>query len=294
MKKGLVSIIIPTYNRKDVIGDAIDSCLSQTYQNIEIIVCDDHSTDGTQEYIVERMKEEVRIKYCVNPDGKKGANAARNTAIKIAQGEYLAYLDSDDLLLHDSIEVRAKILEENPNVAMVYGNVFCEIGKKREKWIYTDIEKENLDQRKYLMQELSLCIQSSIMARMSVFRHIGLLNEDQKAWTDDGFVVAVGMRYRVLHSGKFVAVFRKSAVSMTSNKWNGYFGCKFMVENYKRQIIQYASYGRYLLWKVRLCSGYCFAKEMEKPLDSVERKYWEFLHKNIKKIWRPFFRNHFE
>ena len=71
MKKGLVSIIIPTYNRKNSIKDAIDSCLTQTYQKIEIIICDDHSTDHTKEYVKERMKEDPRIRYCVTPEGKR-------------------------------------------------------------------------------------------------------------------------------------------------------------------------------------------------------------------------------
>ena len=55
MQKYLVSIIMPTYNRRQIIKDAIDSCLEQTYENIELIICDDHSTDGTYEYICERM-----------------------------------------------------------------------------------------------------------------------------------------------------------------------------------------------------------------------------------------------
>ena len=106
MQKYLVSIIMPTYNRRQIIKDAIDSCLEQTYENIELIICDDHSTDGTYEYICERMKEDSRIKYCVTPEGKKGANAARNTAIQIAKGKYIIFLDSDDYLLKDSIEIR--------------------------------------------------------------------------------------------------------------------------------------------------------------------------------------------
>lgn len=77
MSIGLVSIIIPTYNRRHMIGKAIDSCLSQSYKNIEIIICDDHSTDGTNKYIEERIKEDPRIIYCITPEGKKGANAKK-------------------------------------------------------------------------------------------------------------------------------------------------------------------------------------------------------------------------
>lgn len=292
-EKGLVSIIMPTYNRKYIIGDAIDSCLSQSYSDIEIIVCDDHSTDGTKDYIEERMNEDARIRYCVTPEGKKGANAARNTAIKIARGEYITFLDSDDYLPKDSIACRVEVFKKS-HVAMVYGNAFCEMEKKKIKWIYADIFGENLNQRKFLMQELSLCQQNTIMLKTAVFQKIGLLDEEQKGWTDDGLVVAVGMRYPVLHSGKFVAVIRKSKVSMTSDKWNIYLGCKIMVNRYKKQIIRYASLGRYLLWKIRLFSLYCFAKERESNLNSMRRRFWEILHITTREAIWPYFRNHFE
>lgn len=293
MKKGLVSIIMPTYNRKHSIGDAIDSCLVQSYQDIEIIVCDDHSTDGTKDYIAKRMKEDSRIRYCTTPEGKKGANAARNAAIKIARGEFLTFLDSDDYLTADSIACRVEAFQKK-HVAMVYGNAFCETGKKRTKWIYTDLNSEKVSQKKYLMQELSLCQQNTIMLRTSVFKVIGLLDEEQKGWTDDGLVVAVGMRYPVLHSGKFVTAIRKSEVSMTSDKWNMYFGCKTMVRRYKWQIIKYASLGRYFLWHIRLFSLYCFAKEREAPINSKQRNYWQAAHQFTRELIYPFFRSHFE
>lgn len=293
MSIGLVSIIIPTYNRRHMIGKAIDSCLSQSYKNIEIIICDDHSTDGTNKYIEKRIKEDPRIIYCITPEGKKGANAARNTAIKIAKGKYLTFLDSDDYLTDDSILCRVKLFYEN-NVVMVYGNAFCEIGKERTKWVFTDIKRENLNQKKYLMQELSLCQQNTIMLRTSVFKKIGLLDEEQNGWTDDGLVVAIGMRYHILHSRKFVAVVRKNKKSMTSDKWNMYLGCKIMVNRYKKQIIKYASYKRYLLWKIRLFSLYCFAKERESNLNSLKRYFWESLHISTRKLIFPFYRGHFE
>ena len=113
--------------------------------------------------VKERMKEDPRIRYCVTPEGKKGANAARNTAIKIAQGEYITFLDSDDYLIDDSIEVRVRAFSEEPNVAMVYGNVYVEAQGKRRKWIYPDLRRERINQKKFLMENLALCSQISIM-----------------------------------------------------------------------------------------------------------------------------------
>lgn len=294
MQEKLVSIIIPTYNRERFIGRAIDSCIKQSYKNIEIIVCDDHSTDDTQQYIAKRIKEDKRIRYCETPNGKKGSNVARNTAIQLAKGRYLAFLDSDDYLTDDSIKCRVEIFEKHPNVGMVYGNVLCEVGKRKIKWIFTDMAKEGLDQRRYLMQELSLCITSGIMVRQEVNDKVVLFNEAQKAWQDDWLCVGIGMKYAVLHSEKFVAVIRDSEGRITSNKWGCYFGCKILVKYYKKQIIHFASHGRYLLWKIRLFSLYCQAKEIENKADSKKRKLWETLHVLTRKLIWPFFRFHFE
>lgn len=284
----LVSIIMPAYNRKNVIEEAINSCLKQTYNNIEVIICDDHSTDGTEEYVRNRIQEDHRIRYCKNPEGKKGANAARNTAIRMAKGKYLVFLDSDDYLIDDSIEVRLNTFRKNPEVAMVYGNIYCELGRRKVRWIYRDLHRENENQKKFLMKNLALCPQISIMFRKEILDVIGMLNEEQKAWTDDGFVVAVGMNYPILHCHKFVSVARKSEESMTGNKWNMYIGCKMMVRKYKKDIIEYASFQRYLLWRVRLFSAWCYAKE-NGCKNRMLKMVWRFLHGQIRDMIRPYF-----
>lgn len=285
----LVSIIMPSYNRKNVMGEAIDSCLRQTYSNIEVIICDDHSSDGTKEYIMNRMSEDDRIRFCENPKASNGANAARNTAIRIAKGKYLAFLDTDDYLLNNSVEIRVDTLQKNPKAAMVYGNVYCEHGRRREKWLYTRFDKGNISQKKFLMENLALCSQISIMFRKEVIDVIGMLDEQQKAWTDDGFVVAVGMKYPVIHCGKFVSIARKSEESMTGNKWNMYKGCKSMVNQYKSEIIKYASFRRYVLWRIRLLSAYCYARERASRF-KIMKRFWQFFHEGIRDQIRPYFK----
>ena len=105
----LVSIVIPTFNRGRKIKRAIKSCQNQTYRNIEIIVCDDHSTDETCTIVDSIKDNDSRVILCHTEAGHKGANAARNAGIKIAKGDYFCFLDSDDELTKDSIAVRVKI-----------------------------------------------------------------------------------------------------------------------------------------------------------------------------------------
>lgn len=104
----LISIIIPTYNRANVICNAIASALSQTYKNIEIIVVDDCSTDNTLEkikYFGEKIKV---IKHSVNMH----VSAARNTGMNNAQGSYLAFLDSDDEWRENKIELQIAFMQK--------------------------------------------------------------------------------------------------------------------------------------------------------------------------------------
>jgi len=116
MKK-LISIIIPTYNRGGLIINTINSVLNQTYLNWELIIVDDGSTDNTKEIIA--SVNDSRIKYIYREN--KGPSAARNTGIKNANGEYIAFLDSDDEWLPEKIERQIKFLDKNPNIGIIGG-----------------------------------------------------------------------------------------------------------------------------------------------------------------------------
>ena len=105
-----ISIILPTYNREKIIGESIKSCLNQTYKDIEIIVVDDCSTDNTKEEI-EKIKD-MRIKYIKLPT-HKGACYARNVGIKNAIGNYISFIDSDDIFLPTKLEKQLNNLIKN-------------------------------------------------------------------------------------------------------------------------------------------------------------------------------------
>lgn len=98
-----VSVVIPTYNRAHLVGRAIQSVLNQTYQDFEIIVVDDGSTDNTEEVV--KSFNDPRIRY-IRHDQNRGGSAARNTGIKMARGEYIAFQDSDDEWLPEKLESR--------------------------------------------------------------------------------------------------------------------------------------------------------------------------------------------
>lgn len=109
-----VSIIIPCYNQGEFLSDAIQSALDQDYPDKEIIVVNDGSTDNTQEAAAQFLPA---IRYIEQEN--RGVSSARNAAIKIAKGTYVAFLDSDDVLLPGSIAKRTAYLESHPETAFI-------------------------------------------------------------------------------------------------------------------------------------------------------------------------------
>lgn len=111
MKPELISIIIPVKNRNDVIGNTLDSIISQTYTNWECIVVDGGSTDGSLDRLNYYQKKDNRINYLeITNSDKTGANTCRNLGLLRAQGNYLEFFDSDDIMLPRHLEVIVKEL----------------------------------------------------------------------------------------------------------------------------------------------------------------------------------------
>lgn len=112
-EKALVSIIIPTYNRAHLIGETLDSVLRQTYSDWECIVVDDGSTDETSEIVQCYLDKDSRFKYYLRPRIRpKGANACRNYGFELSKGEYIQWLDSDDLIGQEKITEQVALLEQ--------------------------------------------------------------------------------------------------------------------------------------------------------------------------------------
>lgn len=110
-----VSIIIPTYNRKEYVQQAIDSVLAQTHTDHEIIVVDDGSTDGTGEALAARYGDKIRYVWQEN----QGESAARNAGIRLSNGMYVAFLDSDDLWVAEKLSIQIRWLEDHPDAGLL-------------------------------------------------------------------------------------------------------------------------------------------------------------------------------
>ena len=112
-----VSICIPTFNRKDYLRETVESLFAQTYKDYEIVIVDDGSTDGTGDLIKSAGIENLRYHWQEN----KGDAAARNKLIGLARGEFITFIDSDDLLTDDAIERMVDVMEAEEGKVIVYG-----------------------------------------------------------------------------------------------------------------------------------------------------------------------------
>lgn len=115
----LVSIIIPCYNHGKYIQETLQSCFSQSYKNIEIIIADDGSDDEqTIEFLNNINDKRITLLHLCN----SGPSVARNKAIEVSCGDFIVPLDADDLICHDALENCIPILNQNHKLAVVYGN----------------------------------------------------------------------------------------------------------------------------------------------------------------------------
>src|SRR3989344_2456358 len=110
----MISIIIPTYNRAKLLRRAIESVLKQTFQDFELLVVDDGSTDNTNEVVMEYASKDKRVFY-ISQENSGGASRPKNTGIKTARGEYIAILDSDDEWMQNKLEVQLRHFEQSVN-----------------------------------------------------------------------------------------------------------------------------------------------------------------------------------
>jgi glycosyltransferase involved in cell wall biosynthesis len=116
-----VSVIIPTFNRAEFLNRAVKSIIDQEYKNLEILIVDDRSNDDTEAVVKDLIGRYPHIKYCVNRRSK-GPSGARNTGIIESSGEYLAFLDSDDVWLPKHLSEGVRFLDQHPEIDVLFGN----------------------------------------------------------------------------------------------------------------------------------------------------------------------------
>jgi glycosyltransferase involved in cell wall biosynthesis len=172
--KPTVSIIIPTYNRSRLLARAVKSVLNQTYQDFELIIVDDGSTDGTKEVVA--GFNDVRIRY-VRHEENRGEAAARNTGIKAAKCNYIAYQDSDDEWLPEKLARQMELLENAPpEVGVIYTGFWKTENHRRTYIPFSWVSQKNGDIHKELLKG-NFIGSPVVLIKKECFDRVGLFDE---------------------------------------------------------------------------------------------------------------------
>lgn len=166
----LVSVVIPTHNYGKFIAATLDSVRAQSYRSIETIVVDDGSTDRTADVV--RAYPEVRYFYQSN----QGVSVARNRAIADAQGDFIAFLDADDIWKPEKLSIQIAYMLDHPDVGITTTKIenFIEPGTQLPSWFKPETK----------MEEREWPIPSTLVVRKTVFSQIGVFSPDYRASED--------------------------------------------------------------------------------------------------------------
>ena len=229
---------MPSYNSEKFIRDTIDSVIAQTYLNWELLVVDDCSTDSTVEIVNEYAAKDSRVKVCVL-ETNQGAAVARNKALELSSGRFIAYLDSDDLWKNNKLEIQVDFMIKN-NIAFSCTD-------------YDKIEENGESLNKII--ELPNKIDYALFLRNTIIQTVGVLVDTEHVSRD--VLVMPNIRRRqdaatwcqILKAGFdcyrvpfCLATYRVVSNSLSSNKWKAIQGTWYLYREIEKLNFFYAVY----------------------------------------------------
>jgi glycosyltransferase involved in cell wall biosynthesis len=187
-----VSVIIPTYNSAKYILDAIESVFAQTYSNLEIIVVNDGSTDTTKDILRPYRNEFVYLEQ-----NNAGPAAARNFGIDNARGDFISFLDSDDIWAANKLERQMEVFFSNPDVGMVYSK-FVDFHDRSRKELSVYPRELHSGMLFDLLLTTPLLLLSSIVVRTKILKELGGFDEGLITAEDTHLYLRIARNYRII------------------------------------------------------------------------------------------------
>jgi glycosyltransferase involved in cell wall biosynthesis len=269
--KPLVSIIIPTYNRAHLIGETIQSVISQTYTNWELLVIDDGSEDET-EAVVSGFKDHRISYFRLNHTGYLGR--VKNYGIRKSSGEYIAFLDSDDLWRPDKLEWQLKLLSQHPDARFIISN-----GEQFGPGAIHLPSKEELFVGNLFLAQLSegrFCfLTPSLVFRKDVINDTGLLDETTLTTRDIHFFYRMSYRFPgIFTNERLVRIRKHDGNTSTAANVQSHHNYLAMIEEFRDNKMISEKLFRTLRSTCYYKLGLLFM-ETEKPLDAFQsfRRY---------------------
>lgn len=232
-----VSVVVPTYNRANVIGRALRSILEQTYSDYEVIVVDDGSTDDTESVV--NAINDARLRY-IPLSENQGVAHARNVGIREAACDYIAFLDSDDEWLPDKLQLQ---MEEMEKLDDSYGMVYCRMGgwtrdgSSRFVCPVLDWKQEVLAGNIFHSLLFRNVIGTpSMLVRRECFEEVGGFKEALHCLEDWEMILRIAKRWKIGFVDKILVEVHKSEGSVTTNMaWHLITRC-YMVSLYREEM----------------------------------------------------------
>ncbi len=209
----LISVIIPTYNRKDFIIEAVESVLQQTYQNWEAIIIDDGSSDNTKAALTPFLTDS-RIKYFYQDN--QGQSVARNRGISKSTGAYICFLDSDNKWLPKKLELSVAAALNNPSVDVIYGdNIIIDV-EGRE--ISRDSMKKYSGSITDKLLRDNFISMNTTMTKRECFEVMGGLDEGDRLAEDYELWLRMSTRYKFLYIPEYIGYYRVMEDQLSTDK----------------------------------------------------------------------------
>jgi glycosyltransferase involved in cell wall biosynthesis len=243
-----VSVCMPVYNGGDYIAESIESVLSQTYEDFDLIVSDNCSTDNTEEIV--RSFNDSRVNYFRNTKNL-GQTGNVNRCLELAGGEYVCILHHDDIMLRDNLELKVRLLDEHPEVGFVHSNILLidTHGKVIAENIWSEDSRRDyiedgfsvftryLD---YLPYGASIFI-GAVVARKKCYDHLGGYNAEIPNCDDSEMWMRMMLFYKVACIGKPLVQYRVHSASASSS-WGPYTSISYLKEHYRAAEIVFEKY----------------------------------------------------
>lgn len=249
----LVTVIIPMFNAGNFIAKAIESVLWQSFQDWEMLVVDDSSTDNSRDIVRGYMQKDLRIKLLEMKENFGGPAKARNLGIKKSSGLYIAFLDADDLWMKNKLERQYNFLKNQPDIFLVYSNF---LSSKNDKIMDTAIQKRKFKSGK-IFKDLFLSVNfiacSSVMLRDCKQKKY-YFDEDKKFIAIEDFDLWLRVAYgeKVAYINEPLVVYNESKNGISygnkarftrnlalTRKWKPFVSPGLLIKRYLKLFLRY-------------------------------------------------------
>lgn len=222
-----VSVISPVYNAREILSDMVESVINQSFEDLELILVDDGSTDGTSEVAAKLAEQDRRIRFFRKENG--GVGSARNQGLELAKGKYVTFLDADDTFLPNRFDSHVEKLESSPELVAVYGRfkVFDQ-GDGQSFCVDNPFPPEETDTAsfvQYMLQAGMFYRLDSVTYRMESIEELRF-DTELKLGQDFKFILEMASRGRHAPSDGYCATLTRGHESITTLRSRHTYGCE--------------------------------------------------------------------